>query len=98
MPKARRKFDKEFKIEAVNMVKNDGLSQAAAARRLGINDNLIGRWFRELANDPAQAFPGKGTLQPRDEEMRQLQKQIRELQMENEFLKKSAAYFASLKK
>ena len=98
MAKARKKYDREFKAQAVSMVKDDGLTQAAAARRLGINDNLIGRWIRELASDPAQAFPGKGKLKPRDEELRRLQRENCDLKMENEFLKKSASYFASLKK
>ncbi|MBM4253888.1 MAG: transposase, partial [Deltaproteobacteria bacterium] len=44
MYKKRRKFDKEFKQKAIDMVLRDGLTQAEVGRRLGITDGMIGKW------------------------------------------------------
>jgi transposase len=98
MSKPRRKFDKDFKLEAIRMVQEGGMSKAEAGRRLGINDNLIGRWVSEFAADGVVSFPGKGKLKPDDQERRLLEKEIRDLKEENAFLKKTASYFASQKK
>jgi transposase len=98
MSKTRRKFTKEFKQEAVNMVLKGGMSKAEAARRLGINDNLVSRWVLEFQADESGAFPGNGNLKPEDEKLRQMEKEIRDLREENACLKKTASYFASQKK
>ena len=98
MSKPRRKFDKDFKLEAIRMVQEGGMSKAEAGRRLGINDNLIGRWVTEFAADGVVSFPGNGKLKPDDLERRLLEKEIRDLKEENAFLKKTASYFASQKK
>ncbi len=97
MELVRRKFDKEFKLEAVKMVRG-GMSKAEVGRRLGITDGVIHKWVRALESDGAVAFPGNGKLKPEDEELRKAQKRIRELEEENSFLKKTSSYFASLKK
>ncbi len=98
MSRTRRKFDKDFKEEAIKMVIEGGMSKAEVGRRLGVNDNLIGRWVSEFKTDGSQAFPGKGKLKPDDEERRRMEKEIRDLKEENAFLKKTASYFASQKR
>lgn len=98
MNQVKRKFDKEFKVEAVKMVTDGGLSKTEVGRRLGISSDLVGKWVKALQVDGNGAFPGKGRLTPIEEENRKLRQEVRELRMETEFLKKSAAYFASLKK
>ena len=98
MSKKRRKFDRDFKHQAVNLVLKDGLSQAEVSRRLGITSGLIARWVAEAQDNGLSAFPGNGKLKPQDEEIRLLQKQVRDQQLEIEFLKKTSSYFASLKK
>jgi len=98
MSKARRKFDKEFKQEAVKMVLEGGMSKAEVGRRLGINDNLVSRWVQEFQADDTSSFPGNGKLKPDDQERRRMEKEIRDLKEENAFLKKTASYFASQKK
>jgi transposase len=95
---AKRKFTREFKIEAVAEVARGDRSQAAVARDLGLNPNLLARWKKQLDSDGEEAFPGKGHLKPDDEARRQLEREVRDLREENEFLKTTAAYFASLKK
>jgi len=85
-------------MEAVKMVVEDGMSKSEVARRLGVSHAVISNWVRAFQADGTVAFPGNGKLKPRDAEMKRLQKLVRDQQMEIEFLKKSAAYFASLKK
>ena len=67
MSKSRRKFDKDFKEQAVKMVLEGGMSKAEAGRRLGVNDNLVGRWVNDFQTNGSQAFPGNGKLKPDDE-------------------------------
>ncbi len=86
----RASYPEDFKREAVALVKEQGYTQAAAARSLGIGANLIGRWRRELE---AQDAPGALSKDER-EELKQLRKDNRELRMEKEILKKASAYFA----
>ena len=60
MATRRRQFSQEFKLEAVRLVKERGVSAAQAARDLDVHENLLRSWVRELAADPQHAFPGKG--------------------------------------
>lgn len=54
----RRKFSREFKLEAVRLVKNRGVAVAQAARDLDVHENVLRKWMRELSTDPQHAFPG----------------------------------------
>lgn len=94
----KRKFTKDFKLEAVNMVLDGGLSKSEVGRRLDISPAVIGNWVKLFQEDGAVAFPGNGKLKPDDEKVRRLEREIRDLREQNEFLKKTSAYFASLKK
>ena len=98
MSTPRRKFDKDFKQEAVKMVIDGGLSKSEVGRRLDVNPTLIGNWVRAFQTDGVVAFPGQGKLKPEDEEKRRLEKENRDLKEEIAFLKKTASYFASQKK
>ena len=98
MNKMRRKFDKEFKRQAVKMIEEDKLSMSEVVRRLGVAQPVISNWVKAYRADGTIAFPGNGRLKPLEEELRKLKQENKELRMETEFLKKSAAYFASLKK
>ena len=60
----RRKFSREFKVEAVRLIKKRGVSAAQAARDLDVHENVLRKWVRELASDPRQAFPGHGQTKP----------------------------------
>jgi transposase len=60
----RRKFSREFKLEAVNLVRDRGVSFTQAARDLDININMLRRWAKELGADPKYAFPGLGQMKP----------------------------------
>lgn len=90
----RRQFSREFKLEAVRLVKERGVSVVQAARDLDVHENMLRKWVRELAVDPPQAFPGKGVMKPEQAEIERLRKEVAKLKMERDILKKAAAFFA----
>ena len=96
-PIQRRKFDSQFKMEAVRLVLN-GKSITQVADDLGINANVLARWKREYLQDKDHAFPGQGHLKPDDEELRQLKKQLRDVTEERDILKKALAIFSKQSK
>ena len=72
-----------------------GYGVAEAARNLGINATMLGRWKREHEARENGAFPGKGRLPPDQEEIHRLREENKRLRMEREILKKAAAFFAN---
>jgi transposase len=90
----RRKFSREFKIEAVRLAAEGGQTIAEVARELGINANLLGRWKQQLTENADEAFPGKGRMRPLEEEVRRLQRELKQTRQERDFLKRATAYFA----
>lgn len=94
MTQGRKKYSKEFKIEAVKLVKEQGMPYRKVAEDLGVGVAMITRWARELAASGEYAFPGKGKQDARDEVVSQLEKEVRQLRMERDILKKAMAYFA----
>jgi len=91
----RKKYPKEFKLDAVSLVLEQEYTKAEASRSLGINPNLIARWIQEhQADDSGQAFRGNGKLTPELEEIRDLRAQVKRLQMEKDILKKATVFFA----
>ena len=90
----RRVFTREFKVEAVKLVRDRGVSVAQAARDLGLHENVLRKWVRELSTDPVQAFPGHGQMKADQAEIAALRKEVAKLKMERDILKKAAAWFA----
>ncbi len=91
--KKRQRYSKEFKLDAVRLVTEQGYSIAEAARNLGLNTNMLGRWKME-ATESDGAFRGNGKLTPEQMEMRRLKAENRQLRMEREILKKATGFFA----
>jgi transposase len=92
---ARKTYTREFKLQAVQMMADQGLSVAEAARRLGVGENCLRNW-RAAAREKGQAaFPGQGHLSPAEDELRRLRAEVHRLRAERDLLKKAAAYFAS---
>ena len=92
---ARKKYPKEFKLDAVSLVLEQEYTKAEASRSLGINPNLIARCIQEhQADDSGQAFRGNGKLTPELKEIRDLRAQVKRLQMEKDILKKATVFFA----
>ena len=91
----RKKYPKEFKLDAVSLVLEQGYTRSEAARGLGIHTNVLGRWVREYQEGSGQEFRGNGKLTPDQEEIRKLKAQVKRLQMEKEVLKKATVCFAA---
>jgi transposase len=90
----RRRFTREFKVEAVKLVKDRGVSVAQAARDLDVHENVLRKWVKEFGSDPAQAFPGHGQMKPEQLEIERLRREVNKLRAERDILKKAAAFFA----
>ena len=90
-----RKYDLEFKLEAVRLGSEPGATNRDVERRLGIGQGMLSRWKREFKRDGQQAFPGKGHLKPEDEKLRQLKRENERLRRERDILKKAVAIFST---
>ena len=90
----RRKFSREYKIEAIKLVRERGVSVAQAGRDLGIHENVLRKWIKEFGSDPVQAFPGQGQLKLEQQEIERLRREVNKLKAERDILKKAAAFFA----
>lgn len=94
-------FTREEKIAAVKLITEEGRSLLSVANEYGIHENTLGKWKRQYLINPEAAFRknnvGTEAEEAQDEtrrEMVRLQRRIKELEAENEFLKKVSAYFA----
>jgi transposase len=88
----RRKYEREFKIEAVRMIVLQGRTINDVARSFGIHPNIVTKWkvqFAELVSGPAQ---GVGLTQ--EEELHQLRRKLADVTMERDILKKAIAIFS----
>jgi transposase len=94
MPRQRRTYTPEFKVEAVKLITEKGYSVAEAARSLDIGETLLRSWKLALENQGSQAFPGHGNLPAVEAELRQLRADNKRLLMERDILKKATAFFA----
>ena len=91
----RKQYTKAFKLDAVSLVLDQGLTIAEAARNLKIRANMLGRWVKESqADDNGQAFRGNGKLTPDQEEIRRLKIENKQLKLERQILKEAAVFFA----
>ena len=90
----RRKFSREFKIEAVKLVTERGVAVARACRDLDLAESVLRRWMREVAATPTTAFPGNGQQRAELAEIAALKKEVARLRAERDILKKAAAFFA----
>lgn len=91
---SRRKYTKEFKLEAVRLAKQPGASVKETAENLGINVSMLHTWIRDLAVDGDQAFPGNGRLKADEEEIRKLRLELKRTREERDILKKATLFFA----
>jgi transposase len=73
----RRKFSREFKLEAVKLVTERGVTVAQACRDLELAESVLRRWMREATVAPATAFPGNGQQRLELAEIAALKKEVR---------------------
>jgi transposase len=91
----RRRYDLEFKLEAIRMAAEEGVTNRDVERRLGIGLGVLSRWKRQLKDDSAQDFSGKSRVKPDDEQVRQLKRENERLRRERDILKKAVAIFST---
>ena len=87
-----KKYSKEFKLQAARLVAEQGYSYNQAAERLGTTSWSIRDWVHKFRQ--TGELPDQSQTQPEADELRQLRKEVTRLKMENDILKKAAAYFA----
>ena len=90
----RRRFDAQFKRDALRLIEESHRSITDIARELNIRPELLYRWKSEQVADPEHAFPGKGHLRPDEEYVRRLERELKRAQEERDILKKALAYFS----
>lgn len=93
----RNKYKKEFKVEAVRMVIEQGRTVNDVAEGLGIHPGVLQRWKKEFGNNGLSSFPGYGNLTPAENELRKLRRELDTTRQERDILKKALAYFAKSK-
>ena len=91
METGKRYYDKQFKEEAIRLVLEGGWRLKDVAENLGINAQMLSKWKCQYERNGKEAFPGKGHLMKPDEELRQLRRQLNDVTMERDILKKAVA-------
>ena len=94
MARERRVFTREFKLGAIRLVADKGMSVIKAASSLGIREGLLRKWKAQWEAEGEEAFPGNGSQSSRDSEVARLMAENRQLRMERDILKKATAFFA----
>ena len=92
---ARKTYTGEFKEQAVKLSFSNGKKVSETAADLGMPVNMLHRWRRE-SKAIGRVFPGNG--RPRDEEMAELKKRVRQAELERDILKKAVSFFAQMPK
>jgi transposase len=91
--KRHRTYDREFKLQVLEMVQQDGRTIKSVAEELGIHPGVISRWRKEFHTDGQDGFVGSGHQRDQDEEMRRLKKRLADVTEERDILKKAVAFF-----
>lgn len=89
----RRRYTREFKVEAVRLVET-GIPKARVARELGISNTVLKLWCQQVEEDKGEAFPGQGKMKPAEAELARLKRELTKVTAERDILKKALGYFA----
>ncbi len=89
----RQKHTKEFKDEAVKLITAQGYSVAEAARNIGVNATMLGRWKKEIEQYENETTAADSST-PLQAELKRLRKDNKQLRLEREISKKAADFFA----
>ena len=100
METKRRKYDKEFKLEAIKVYKNGERPRMEVERELGITQGLLGKWIESLEKQPkkAEAFPGNGRLPDTEARIKQLERENAQLRQDKDILKKVLSMYSKEEK
>ncbi len=92
--RGRRRYDREFKEDAIRLIVDGGRTVRGVARDLGIHENMLCRWKKEYLQDKEHSFPGKGHMKPHEEEIFKLKRKVSDLEEDRAILKKALAIFS----
>ena len=92
--RTRKRYDRQFKVDAVRLITDGGQSVAAVSRDLGVARSQLQRWKREFEEKPEAAFPGKGRMSGENKELEDLRRELARVKEEREILKKAIAVFS----
>jgi transposase len=92
LPRPKKSYSPEYREEAVKLVIETSRPIAQVAKELGVQEGTLGSWVARYRRDHAGDEPALNVTDRA--RLRELEREMRELRMENEFLKKAAAYFA----
>ena len=91
---AKKQYDAAFKKEIAQVYLSGQRTAPSLSAEIGVHVNTIYKWAEQYKVDPENVFPGSGNMKPDEAELAKAKRRIRELEEENEILKKAAAYFA----
>lgn len=94
----RRKYDKEFKINAVKLYEESGKTLGEIEDELGITRGNLHRWRKDLKIGTENAFPGNGKISAKDQELMKLKREYRIVKEERDILKKAIGIFSAAQK
>ena len=88
--RSRRKFDSDFKRNAVSLTEESGRTVVEVARNLGIRSELLYRWRQQMRDSKELAFPGHGKMSLTEDQkrIRELERKLRDTEMERDIIKK----------
>lgn len=90
----RKRYSRQFKLDALELVRTSGKTQTEIERDLGLYGGQLSDWKKQLAQDGDSAFPGSGNVKESDAEMRRLRRENELLRRERDILKKAIAIFS----
>jgi transposase len=93
--RTRRTFSPEFKLEAAQLVTEQGYSVTEAAAAMNVSKSAMDKWVRQLKQEQQGIRPKASPLTPEQIELRELRKRISDLEEHNEILKKATALLMS---
>jgi len=94
MANRHKTYTREFKVEAVRLVKSSGKPMSQVARDLGVSDSALSRWCQQVVQQGEQAFPGSGHQTAEQEEIRRLKRELEVTRQERDILKKVASIYS----
>lgn len=90
---SKKRFNREFKVQVVKQVLEEGQSATSVGKALELSRNMISRWVKEYETHGDNAFTGHGQpIKDQEFEIRKLQKRIEQLEQERDILKKFQAF------
>jgi transposase-like protein len=95
--KNQRKYDREFKLNAVKLYRESGKSLGKLSQDLGIPLTTLAQWVKQFKDRGEESFVGSGSLMPCNEEMYHLKKELADVKQERDILKKAVAIFSKAK-